>query len=195
MRDLLEVLKGKNIESVYYQEKESYPIFEPKFIIFLVIVAVVISGATYITLNKLMYLPPFNWMVYQDKTYVQSTSNFYADKYGMRTHVEGTVASGFIPYPYSGQPEPVKTLVNPLLPAIENLELGRRKFLTFCSPCHGNYADGTSRLNEQFPNPPSLHTSGQEILATEGFIISLPTDRMLCLHIHHRLQEMKDGQL
>ncbi|MGE5811019.1 MAG: quinol:electron acceptor oxidoreductase subunit ActD [Ignavibacteria bacterium] len=158
VRDLLEDLKGKNIESVYYQEKESYALFDPKFIIFLVIIAVVVSGATYITLNKLMYLPPFDFMLWQNKTYVQSTSNFYADKFGMRTPVEGTVARSFIPYPYTGQPEPVKTLVNPLLPAKENLELGRRKFLTYCSPCHGDYADGTSRLNQQFPNPPSLHT-------------------------------------
>ncbi|HVO74534.1 MAG TPA: quinol:electron acceptor oxidoreductase subunit ActD [Ignavibacteriaceae bacterium] len=156
--DLLEELGGKHVEPVYYQLKETYALFEPKFLIFLAIVAALVSGGTYITLNKLMYLPPFDFMLWQNKIYVQSKSDFFGDHFGMRTPVEGTVARGFIPYAYPGQTEPVKTLVNPLLPTKENLELGKRKFLTYCSPCHGNYADGTSRLNQQFPNPPSLHT-------------------------------------
>ncbi len=158
VKNLLMELGGKNIELVYYPQKESYPIFEPKFLVFLAIVAVITSGGTYITLNKLMYLPPFDFMLWQEKTTVQSKSHFYSDQFGMRTPVEGTVARGFLPYMYSGLPQPAQTLVNPLLPDKENLELGEKKYFTFCSPCHGNYADGESRLNQQFPNPPSLHT-------------------------------------
>jgi mono/diheme cytochrome c family protein len=29
--------------------------------------------------------------------------------------------------------------------------------MTFCSPCHGNFGRGDSRLQGQFPNPPTLH--------------------------------------
>jgi mono/diheme cytochrome c family protein len=76
----------------------------------------------------------------------------------MRLPVEGTVARGHLPYPFKGQLNPTETLPNPLLPTKEVLELGKRKFLTFCSPCHGNFADGVSRLRGQFPNPPTLHS-------------------------------------
>ncbi|MEJ2193577.1 MAG: cytochrome c, partial [Ignavibacteriaceae bacterium] len=65
----------------------------------------------------------------------------------------------FIPYLYKGIDEPVNYLSNPLIPKEKNLMLGKEKFLTFCSPCHGNYGDGDSRLRGQFPNPPSLHSS------------------------------------
>ncbi|HSH65389.1 MAG TPA: cytochrome c, partial [Bacteroidia bacterium] len=98
-------------------------------------------------------------MEWQDKTVAQEKSDYFSDEYGMRQPVKGTVARGFIPYPYMGQPVPAEVLTNPILPTKENIELGKRKFLTYCSPCHGNYADGDSRLRGQFPNPPTLHTS------------------------------------
>lgn len=158
IKELFASLKAASTESIYYYEKESYPIFEPKFLMILLGVAVVISGGTYFTLNKLLFMQPFNWMVYQDKTTAQEKSDFFSDQYGMRTKVDGTVARGFIPYPYLGQTNPTETLSNPLLPTKEVLMLGQKKFLTFCSPCHGNFADGDSRLKGQFPNPPTLHS-------------------------------------
>jgi mono/diheme cytochrome c family protein len=57
-----------------------------------------------------------------------------------------------------GEANPKEVLSNPYFPTKENLELGQRKFLTYCSPCHGNYGDGDSRLAGQFPNPPTLHS-------------------------------------
>jgi hypothetical protein len=159
--ETLAFLKGLNslsTEIIYYPEKEAYPIFEPKFIFFLVGVAAVVSLGTYLTLNKLMYIQPFNWMDEQAKVVVQSGSDFFADGRGMRLPVEGTVARGFIPYPFEGETNPVQVLSNPTFPTKENLLLGERKYLTYCSPCHGNYADGDSRLQGQFPNPPTLHS-------------------------------------
>ncbi|MGB6121763.1 MAG: cytochrome c, partial [Bacteroidota bacterium] len=35
---------------------------------------------------------------------------------------------------------------------------GRESYLSFCSPCHGNFGRGNSRLQGQFPNPPTLHS-------------------------------------
>ena len=158
VQSLLSSLGAKEIEKVYFPEKVSYPVFDVKFISFLIVVALAISGITYFTLNKFMYMVPYNWMSEQDKVNPQEKSDFYADEFGMREPVEGTVARGFLPYPYMGIAEPKEYLVNPVLPTIESLALGKRKFLTFCSPCHGNYADGDSRLRGQFPRPPSLHT-------------------------------------
>ena len=154
----LKELKPLTTEIIYHPEKESYPIFEPRFIALLVGVAVVVSIGTYLMLNKLMYTVPFNWMENQDKIIPQTGSELFADGRGMRLPVEGTVAKGFIPYPFEGETNPKEVLSNPYFPTKENLELGQRKYLTYCSPCHGDFGDGDSRLQGQFPNPPTLHS-------------------------------------
>ncbi|MBE0572568.1 MAG: DUF3341 domain-containing protein [Ignavibacteriaceae bacterium] len=155
---LLKDLKPITTEIIYHPEKENYPIFEPRFIALLVGVAVVVSIGTYLMLNKLVYIVPFDWMEKQAKVIPQSGSEFFADGRGMRLPVKGTVAKGFIPYPFEGETNPKEVLSNPYFPTKENLELGQRKYLTYCSPCHGNYGDGDSRLAGQFPNPPTLHS-------------------------------------
>jgi mono/diheme cytochrome c family protein len=157
-KKFLENLKAASTELIYYPEKEIFPLFQTRFIIFLAVVAIVISGSTYITLNKLLYITPYGWMSDQDKVIPQEKSDYFSDGFGMRKPVNGTVARGFIPYPYLGQIEPKEVLTNPLLPTEDVIALGKRKFLTFCSPCHGNNADGDSRLRGQFPNPPTLHS-------------------------------------
>lgn len=155
---LFNELGAESVEKIYYPEEEKYPVFDLKFIVFLIVVGFITSGTTYFTLNKFMDMVPFNWMSNQERVNPQSTSNFFSDKFGMREPVEGTVARGFAPYPYMGIAEPKEYLVNPILPTKASFDLGKRKFLTFCSPCHGNFADGDSRLRGQFPSPPSLHT-------------------------------------
>jgi mono/diheme cytochrome c family protein len=151
-------LNPVSTELIYYSEKEVIPLFQSRFILFLVMIALVVSVSTYITLNKLMFITPYGWMSVQDKELPQKRSIYFSDGFGMRKPVPGTVARGFIPYPYMGQPTPAAVFTNPLLPTEEILALGKRKFLTFCSPCHGNTADGDSRLRGQFPNPPTLHS-------------------------------------
>jgi len=154
----LRELNPSSIEEIYYPEKIIYPLFAPKFILFLVVVAILVSGSTYVTLNTLLYVTPYDWMSVQDKVNPESKSEFFSDGFGMRKPVAGTVARGFIPYPYLGQAAPKEVLTNPLLPTEDVLALGKRKFNTFCSPCHGYTADGDSRLRGQFPSPPTLHT-------------------------------------
>ena len=156
--DFLKTLNPISTEIVYYPEVEEYPIFQPKFIMFLIAIAIVVSGGTYFTLNKLTIITPFNWMMEQDRVNAQSPSELFADGRGMRTPVEGTVAKGFIPYPYKGQTNPTEVLANPFLATKENIALGKAKYFTYCSPCHGHFADGDSRLRGQFPNPPTLHS-------------------------------------
>lgn len=157
--DFLKGLHAASIELIYLPEKDDYPVFQPKFILFLGVTALLVSGLTYVTLNKLMYVTPFDWMMEQDKANPQQRSEFFADGFSMRNPVEGTVAKGFLPYQHMGVPEPASYLTNPLLPTEDVLNLGKRKFLTFCSPCHGDFGDGNSRLRGQFPNPPTLHSS------------------------------------
>ena len=158
VEELLRSFGPESIETIYHKEEVKFPIFEPKFISFLILTAIAVSAGTYITLNKLMFMVPFNWMMYQDKIIPQSRTELFEDERGMRSPVKGTVAKGFIPYPYMGIDEPQEYLSNPLLPSIENLKLGKKKYLTYCSPCHGNFGDGDSRLKGQFPNPPTIHS-------------------------------------
>lgn len=159
IRKLFADLGAKSTEIIYFAEKVDRKIFEPKFITLLIVTASIVSGVAYIHLNKILYLPPFDWMMEQSRLNVQSTSSFFNDNFGMRTPVKGTVARGFLPYEFSGVNEPSSPLANPFFPSKENLALGEKKYNTFCSPCHGNFGDGDSRLRGQFPLPPSLHTT------------------------------------
>lgn len=98
-------------------------------------------------------------MMVQPKLGAQEASALFANGIGMRPPVDGTVARGFMPYPYKGKPEEAgKFLANPRPLNDATVATGRAKFLTFCSPCHGNFGRGDSRLNGQFPNPPTLHS-------------------------------------
>lgn len=173
--EFLRSLSPVSTEIIYYPEKEKYPIFEPRFLAFLLAVAVLVSAGTYLTLNKLMYIQPFNWMEKQARVIPQTGSDFFVDKRGMRLPVEGTVARGFIPYPFLGEANPKELLANPYLPTKENLLLGQKKYLTYCSPCHGNFGDGDSRLAGQFPNPPTLHSERARNFA-DGMIYHIITN-------------------
>lgn len=156
----LKNLGANKIETIYYKEEIIPTVFTTKFITFLIIVFILVSGGTYYTLNKLLYIVPFNWMAEQDRVNVQSASTFFKDGFGMRMPVKGTVSRELIPYVYAGQmQQPENPIVNPLPSTKEVLELGKKKYNTFCSPCHGNFGDGDSRLRGQFPNPPSLHST------------------------------------
>lgn len=158
----LSSLHAKDITPIYYDPEEvnyKHVILQPKFLGFLALVALLTSGITYFTLNKLMYMVPFNWMDEQAKVIPQQKSAVFADGFGMRQPVNGTVARGQMPFLYKDKPEEAAVnLVNPLLPSKENLSLGETKYNIYCSPCHGYHAEGDSRLRGQFPNPPSLHS-------------------------------------
>jgi len=160
VKSFLAELGAKDIAPVYFEEvDEEIKILEPKFIGLLVLVAVIVSGGTYFSLNKLMFMIPFNWMMQQEKIIAQDNKSLFADDFAMRQPVRGTIARGTMPYKYAGNPDAAgENLKNPLLPTVGNLELGKKKYNIYCSPCHGNYGEGDSRLKGQFPNPPSLHS-------------------------------------
>ena len=162
VRDVLKALGGREIGGIFFDPEEldhGEKLLDGKYLAVLAVTALTVSAAAYFTLNVLLYMEPFNWMMSQHKLKVQKPSELFADGKGMRTPVEGTVARGFVPYPYAGKPEEAgKYLVNSLLPTADVLARGKQKFLTYCSPCHGNFGQGDSRLRGQFPNPPTLHS-------------------------------------
>ncbi|MBM2813545.1 MAG: hypothetical protein HW421_307 [Ignavibacteria bacterium] len=162
VRSLLESLGAIDIEDIYYDEETVSlrpKVFEPKFLGFLLVAILITAGATYFTLNKLLFMPPFDWMSFQSRVNAQSLSTFFPDKHGMRMPPSGTIARGFMPFPYEGDPDKAgKMLVNPMTNTQENIEQGRKQYDIFCSPCHDWHGTGNSRLRGQFPNPPSLHS-------------------------------------
>jgi len=151
---------GTEIAAVYVDPEEmdhGQKLFDLRFIALLIGVAAVVSGGTYVALNKVAFMEPFSWMMEQAKLKAQASSTLFADGKGMRPPVPGTVARGFLPYAYAGKPEEAgKYLANPLPATAATLERGRTQFMTFCSPCHGNFGHGDSHLRGQFPNPPTL---------------------------------------
>ena len=164
-RDVTAFLKkvgGKEIAPVYFDAEEFITprrLFEPKFLAILAATALVVSGATHVIFNQIMFMEPFSWMSTQVKLKPQRSSELFEDGIGMQRPVAGTVARGFIPYAFAGKPDLAgKNLVNPLPMTKEVIERGKSKYLTSCSPCHGNFGAGDSRLRGQFPNPPTLHS-------------------------------------
>lgn len=162
VKRFLSEIGASEVNEIYWDDEEvstNPRVLEPKFLGFLLVTAILISGVTYFSLNKLMFMVPFNWMMEQDKLLPQETSTLFADGFSMRPPVEGTISRGTIPYPYYGQPELAeKNLINPLDFTKENLDLGKKNYDIFCSPCHGYFGEGDSRLRGQFPNPPSIHS-------------------------------------
>jgi mono/diheme cytochrome c family protein len=151
------------IDDVHYPildiSKTKNPLRDFKFIRTLILVAVVVSAGTYFVLNVLLFLPPFNWMHEQHRLDPQTFTELFKDGYSNRKPVEGTIARGFIPYEFKGMPDSLlKPVVNPLAPIKEVIDRGKKRYDIYCSPCHGYYGKGDSRMRGQFPVPPTLHS-------------------------------------
>jgi mono/diheme cytochrome c family protein len=211
IKDFLSRLGGKDIENIYEDtdEGQEIKVFAPRFIGLIIAVVIITAGSTYFVLNHLLFMEPFTWMWYQPKVVPQTSSTFFADGFSMRMPVDGTVARGFIPYEYAGVPDSVaKLLANPLPFTKEIIEKGKTDYNIYCSPCHGFYGQGDSRLRGQFPNPPTLHseklmnwtdaniynviTNGQNVMP--GYAKSIPRDdRWAIVHYIRVLQRSQNA--
>jgi hypothetical protein len=179
VREFFASVGGTDIAAVHYDLEDrahGAKMFDPKFIALLTGVALLVTVSTYVTLNIVLYAPPFDWMMVQPKLSAQEASTLFSTGIGMRPPVDGTIARGLIPYAYKGKPEDAgKSLVNPVPFNDASVAKGRTKYLIFCSPCHGNFGRGDSRLNGQFPNPPTLHADKVRTW-TDGSIYHVMTD-------------------
>jgi mono/diheme cytochrome c family protein len=100
--------------------------------------------------------------------------------------VEGTIARGFLPFPYGPGKEEAKRageeLQNPIVaPADKDLTRGKAVFQNFCMPCHGEKGLGDGLVAKRgFPPPPSL--KGENALAMKDgelyHVITLGTGNM-----------------
>jgi len=161
VRSLFEQLGSSDVSNIHYPEydqgKTKNPLLDGKFMTAVVGTGVITAIVTYFVLNVLLFLPPFDWMHYQPRVNPQTESKFFGDGFSMRRPVEGTVARGFMPYEFTGMPDSLVVVTpNPLPVTQKVLDLGKKKYDIYCSPCHGNHGKGDSRLRGQFPVPPTL---------------------------------------
>ena len=78
VKEYLKSLGGNSIEVIYKPEELKLKVFEPKFLIFLAIVAALSAAGTYISIDKLMYITPFDFMLNQKKGSAQAESQFFS---------------------------------------------------------------------------------------------------------------------
>lgn len=176
----LKKLGAESIEKIFYRQESislRQAILDPKYIGAILIVALVSSGATYFTLNQLLFMRPWTSLNEQDKVLPESRSKFYSDGFAMRPPVEGTVARGQFPYFFKANDMKAAEsyVVNPILPTKRVLDVGQRDYNIYCSPCHGYQGNGDSRLRGQFPNPPTFY-SDTLLKAPDGHFYQVITD-------------------
>jgi len=99
-------------------------------------------------------LPPMVHMQEQVKLVPQKSSAFLRDGHGMQRPVEGTVARGYMPYPFSDQEE-AAVLVNPLPRTREILQQGRESWNHLCTVCHGALGNGLPTLTAAYGAKPA----------------------------------------
>ncbi|HXK61809.1 MAG TPA: DUF3341 domain-containing protein [Acidobacteriota bacterium] len=191
----VELLRRKK-PSLYYKER----VLSVPFLVLVIGVAIFSSTATRLVFRYGGEISPFSFMKYQPRLGAQQTP--------VAVPVEGTVARGYLPYPYKGQPEEAASLVNPLPITASNLARGRDRFTVFCQPCHGRLGDGRGTLTEAFPKAPTLHsrkvrewsdgriyatlTEGQNLMPRHESQVSRD-DRWLIIHYLRVLQRSQNA--
>ncbi len=96
-----------------------------------------------------------------------------------RVPPEGTVPVGYTPYKYAGNPgEAAAQLRNPYAgnTTVEVLELGRKKFETFCAVCHGYTGAGDGPVSSKMAVKPPPLISDKIIALADGGIFHIITD-------------------
>jgi len=175
----LQKLGAEKVELAYY-EVDNYSLkqlaLDPKFVTAIIVVAVGTFFLTYFLFNRMEQIRPWSSLNIQEKVMPETRSAFYSDGFAMRPPVAGTVARSQMPYEFTkDQTSAQKYMANPILPSQHVMEVGQRDFNIYCSPCHGYFADGDSRLQGQFPSPPSLHTDSLR-LVPDGFYYDVITN-------------------
>ncbi len=90
--------------------------------------------------------------MYYTPAYKAYTPNpVFSDSMTMRTPVEGTVARGYMPYPYKAksfedQQAAGNELMNPIEVDNQVLAEGKRQYDIYCMLCHGEFGNGDGHL-------------------------------------------------
>jgi len=98
----------------------------------------------------------------QPKYDAYDPSTFFKDGSSSRQQIDGTVARGDLEADslyYTGKIDGKDADVFPFAVDRELLELGRERYLIYCSPCHGRAGDGRGMVVRRgFSPPPTFHS-------------------------------------
>jgi mono/diheme cytochrome c family protein len=96
-----------------------------------------------------------------------------------RLPVAGTIARGYLPYPYPNTPEGYEDAKlhahNPFENNDANLKKGEELFGKFCVHCHGATGQGDGLVGLKLPGPPPAYTAADKVNMTEGEIFQIMT--------------------
>lgn len=116
--------------------------------------------------------PQINHMVFSSAAESQTENSFLANGRTLQTPPEGTIPRGFKPLHYTGDKEEAKTagdeLKNPMEKTPENLARGKWGYMTFCTPCHGEFGYGDGPVSKRgMPGFPITPKDSKPV--TEGY--------------------------
>lgn len=155
----LKELGGMDVGTIVEKVQPKPSFLSAPFAVIVLAAAALTSGATYVGLNDLTTMLPFNWMHEQNRLDPQTQDNFFANNMAMREPPQGTVPRGTERFMYGDNPDGAGAeLSNPMPFNEENLAQGQKYFGIYCAACHGENGDGKNNLNGKFPNPPSFHS-------------------------------------
>ena len=96
-----------------------------------------------------------------------------------RMPVAGTIARGFLPFPYAGTPEGYELAKqnahNPLERNDMNTKSGEELYGKYCVHCHGATGQGDGLVGGKLPGPPPPYTNPDKINMTEGELFHIIT--------------------
>ncbi len=96
-----------------------------------------------------------------------------------RIPVAGTIARGFMPFPYAGTPEGYEQAKqnahNPLERNDANTKSGEDLYGKYCVHCHGATGQGDGLVGGKLPGPPPPYTAPDKINMTEGELFHIIT--------------------
>ena len=107
--------------------------------------------------------------MYRSPSYeTYSGNNFYEDSMSARRPVAGTIARGYMPYPYAndtaGYSNAGKFLKNPIPFTPEMLAQGEVLYTKFCVHCHGATGGGDGLVGQKLPGaPPAYYTALKDL--------------------------------
>ena len=96
-----------------------------------------------------------------------------------RMPVEGTIARGFMPFPYANTPDGYELAKvnahNPLEKNDANVKEGEALYGKFCVHCHGASGQGDGPVGLKLPGAPPAYTAPDKINMTEGELFHIIT--------------------
>lgn len=153
------VLSGAGARTIEVVEQPAPPgPLSPNFVMRIVVwIAVSSFVAGYLTYWGVKLFPvaiPMAHMLEQPRLDPQQGDRSFADGFGMRVPVAGTVAKGPLPFTMKNQDD-AAALGNPLPRTQSVLKKGREAFNTYCAVCHGALGNGTATLTAAYGAKPA----------------------------------------